>query len=664
MIAPDATDKLTHDADGQECCAHDHGHASVNLGAAVIGGVLVLNSILAKYVYQGAEFPSQLSAVLGALVLAAPIVVNAARNLMRRRIQLDVFVSLGILAAIVMQHHLEAGIIAFFMLIAIALEERTAIGAQTSIKELIKLTPTLARRLDPATDAEEDVEALRLSPGDVLRVRPGENFPADGVVLKGVSTVNQASITGESLPIDKEEGADVYAGTVNLTGLIDMKVSGVGADTTLGKVRDLIEAAEKTRLPIMRMVDEYAVYYTPTILMIAAMVWFLTQDLMRFVYVMVIACPCALVVATPSAVVAAIAAAARVGMLIKNVAHIETAAKIKAIVFDKTGTLTEGKLEVARLSPAPDVELTDLLAAAVAAEAQSNHPAAQALRGLADEASVKWQRPEEFTEEPGKGVVAKFADGIVRIGRRSWIEESGLDCAAFEEDLTSNDEYTDMSIVFVARNDTVLGWVGLRDAIRPQAKAAIEQLEALGLTHNCMVTGDNQAVAATVAKKIGIRRVQAECLPEQKVEFVEELKTRGAVAVVGDGVNDAPALAAGDIGIAMGAIGSDVAINSASIALMNNDLRRIPFLISLSRRTRLIINLNLLFGAAMIVGGLMFFIFGDSILNSFAAKFKVMPDVFKAFVAAAVHILGTLLVVFNSARLVRFGENLESAEDA
>ncbi len=641
---------------------HDHGHAKISLGVAVIGSILIICSGLVKIVYDNAEFLSDASAFVGAVILAAPIVITAIKDLMKGRVHIDVLVGIALLAAFVIGEYQEAGIIAFFMLLAITLEEKTAIGAQASIEDLVKLTPTTARRLLEG-DREEEVQALSLRLDDVVRVRPGENFPADGVIVNGVSTVNQASITGESLPVDKNESDEVFAGTQNLTGMVDVKVTKVGEDTTLGKVRDLIVQAEQTRLPIVRMIDQYSIYYTPTILMIAALVWFLTPateaGLMRFVYVVVIGCPCALVIATPSAVVAAIASAARLGMLIKNVAHIEVAAKIRTVIFDKTGTLTQGNLEVARLNPAEGVDLSDLLTVAVSAESQSNHPAAKAMRKLADDANVKWSTPSAFQEVHGKGVIASFSDGEYKVGRESWFKEIKLDTAALSEAFKANPEYAGMSVIYVARDEKVLGWIGLRDAVRPGAKDAIKRLNALGIRQTCMFTGDHDIVAKNVAGKLGISEYRADLLPAEKVAYVEEMSEKGEVAVVGDGVNDAPALAAGDISVAMGAIGSDIAINSASIALMNNDLRRIPFLIELSRRTRTIINLNLLFGVFLIVGGLMFFIFGDSVLNDIAQAVHIKESVFKALAAAVVHILGTLVVVFNSARLVRFGEDLD-----
>jgi Cd2+/Zn2+-exporting ATPase len=659
MIPDTLSSTIGSDAD-DSCCGHDdHHHAEFNLGWAIFGGILILNSFLARYIYAHEPIAETVSAILGALILIYPILRTAVKDILQGKVYMNELVALAVLAAFVMEKYQEAGIIAFFMLIAITIEEKTAIGAKDAIADIIKLTPKTARRISGETETE--VSASDLSIDDVIRVRPGENFPADGVIVNGSSAVNQASITGESLWVDKKTDDDVYAGTENLTSMVDVRVTRVGSDSTLGQVRDLIEEAERTRLPIMRMVDQYVVYYTPTILMIAALVWFFTHDLMRVVLVLVISCPCALVIATPSAVVAAIAAAARLGMLIKNVAHIEMASQIQAIVFDKTGTLTEGVLEVARLNPGENVELSDLLEVAVSAESQSNHPAADAMRRLADEAKVKWQAPDKFTEVAGKGVVAEFGDSTYRVGRETWFAEQGLNVKPFGDSFREADEFVGMSVIYVARDNEVLGWIGLRDTIREEAKETIEQLHALGVTTCCMVTGDNQSVANAVAKKIGISEVRAECLPAEKVDYVNKLKASGkAVAVVGDGVNDAPALAAGNIGIAMGAIGSDVAVNSASIALMNNDLRRVPFLIELSRKTRAVMNLNLVFGAVLIVGGLMFFIFGDDAINQFAARTPLESSVVKAFLAAIVHIVGTLLIVFNSARLIRFGESLDS----
>jgi Cd2+/Zn2+-exporting ATPase len=620
----------------------------MHLGTAIFGGILVLNSYLAKTFFAGLidPFAVELSAIIGALILGVPILYSAAKDLLAGKIYMNELVALALIAAFAMREYRMAGAVAFFMLLTITIERKTAIGAEASIEALIRLTPRRARKL--IGEREEDVDALTLSVGDICRARPGENFPADGVIIRGASSVNQATITGESLPADKAEGDDVYAGTQNLTGAIDIRVTRIGTDTTLGKVRNLIVAAEKSKLPIMRMIDRYVGFYTPTVLMIAALVWVFTRDLNRVIAVLVMSCPCALIIATPSAVIAAIAAAARLGILIKDVAQIEVAARIRAIVFDKTGTLTEGTLEVGRLQPAGNIQLAELLLTASSTECHSNHPAATAMRVLAKEAGVTWDDPTDYQEVAGKGVEATFGDDICRVGRETWLQECGLDTSALSESLAQGDA-DGMSIVFVARNDKVLGWIGLRDAIRPAAKDAVTRLNELGVQECHMITGDNDSVAQIVGRKIGITRIQAGCLPQEKAAVVEDLKSQGlTVAVVGDGVNDAPALAAGDISVAMGAIGSDVAVQSASIALMNNDLRRIPFLIQLSRKARTLMNQNLVIGLGFIVSGL------------YLSTIGVVNPV----VAAILHSAGTIGIIFNSARLVRSGEHLEASDPA
>ena len=579
-------------------CGHCDPHTALNAPLIAIGGMLVLNSFLARHVVFVSEpIASATSALAGAALLSIPILITAAKHMMQGRFFMNELVAVALLAAFVLGRYQEVGVIAFFMLIAIAIEEKTAIGATASIEELIKLTPTTASRFDEQSGKEEKIPVQSLQVGDIIRVRPGENFPVDGVVSDGSSTVNQASISGESLPVDKERDSNVYAGTENLTGVMNIRVTKVGSDTTMGKVRELIEAAEKSRSPVIRLVENYLVYYTPAIIMIAGVVWFFNQDLMQIVLLLVIACPCALIVATPSAVIAAIATAARQGVLIKNVADIESAATINAIVFDKTGTLTKGELEVAHLAPVSDIELNELLRTAAVAESASNHPVAIATTKLAKEAKLALETVYNVQEVPGKGVIARFDSTVIMVGRDTWFDEQKIDISESLNSVRQTATADTMSIIHVVKNGTALGWIGFRDAIRPDAKASIKRLRELGIAACGMVTGDKRAVAETVAKEVGIDDVQWDCLPERKVEFVERLKTKGQnVGVIGDGVNDAPALAAGDISVAMGAIGSDVAINSASIALMNNSLFKIPFLIELSRKTRTTININLLVG--------------------------------------------------------------------
>jgi Cd2+/Zn2+-exporting ATPase len=466
--------------------------------------------------------------------------------------------------------------------------------------------------------------------------------PADGVIVTGQGSLNQATITGESLPADKKPGDEVFAGTQNLTGVLEIKVSRAGQDTTLGRVRELILAAEKTKLPIMKIVDQYMGFYTPLVLVIGALVWVFTHDLNRVISVFVVSCPCAFILATPTAMVAALSAAARLGILIKNVADIELAAKINAFIFDKTGTLTTGQLAVSRLAPLNDTKPAELLLLAASAEKYSNHPTAKALAQLAEEATVPLIEPKDFTETAGRGVKAAINGASVLVGRAQWLKDNGVK----DDFLKSVDlqETEGWSLIFVARDGRCVGWIGLQDKTRSEARESLAELKDSGVRRIAMISGDRQPVATRVGQEIGCEEAVGECLPQNKVDFVRGIKSKGyKVAVVGDGVNDAPALAAGDIGIAMGAAGSEVAIHSATIALMNNDLRRLPFLVKLSRSTRAVINQNFLFGVLFIIVGL-----------TAAAAGYLNP-----ILAAILHNVGSLIVIFNSARLVRKGEELE-----
>jgi Cd2+/Zn2+-exporting ATPase len=606
----------------------------------LVGVVFVLNAFIVDRCFEKGEPIGSASALIGALVLGFPIIWTAAKDIYRGVLSINELVAIAVLAAFASGDYKTAGVVAFFMLMGEIIETRTAEGARASIESLIKLTPTKARRI--TKQGEEEVAAQDLAIGDVIRVRPGDNVAADGVILAGHGSFNQATITGESLPVDKKPGDEVFAGTQNLTGVLEIKVSRAGTDTTLGRVRDLILAAEKTKLPLMKIVDEYMGFYTPLVLVIAALVWAFTKNLDNVISVIIFSCPCAFILATPTAMVAALSAAARLGILIKNVADIEAAAKINAFIFDKTGTLTTGELAVSRLAPLGEVKPADLLRVAASAEKYSNHPTAKALAQLAAEAGVPVLEPKDFAETAGRGIKAQVNGASVLVGRAQWLKDNGVkDDFLKSVDLNETEGW---SLIFVARDGQCIGWVGLQDRTRAEARESLAELKENGVRRIAMVSGDRQAVAARVALEIGCEESKGECLPQNKVEFVREIKSKGyKVAVVGDGVNDAPALAAGDIGIAMGAAGSEVAIHSATIALMNNDLRRLPFLIKLSRGTRSVINQNFLFGVAFIITGM-----------TLSALGYITP-----IWAAATHTVSSLVVIFNSARLVRKGEELE-----
>lgn len=635
------------------CCCEHSSTKGQQLGVSLAflgtlaGGILVLNSKIAQIpwlsgLYGGSTDQNDIIAMIGAVLLGLPIIIHAVRGILQGHMHMDELVALAVIAAFANGEYVEAGVVAFIMLIAELLETRTALGARASIESLIRLTPTTAMLVD-ADGNERQVDVSALKPGDIVRVRPGDNIPADGEVRKGLSTVNEATITGESLPVDKVVGMQVFAGTSNLTGVLDIVVTKAGSDTTLGKVQQLIIAAEQTQLPIMRIIDRYIKWYIPTILMIAAIVYFFTKTLDKSIGILVISCPCALIMATPTAMVAALSAAARLGILIKNVSLLEVAGKITAVVFDKTGTLTTGQLYVTKLEPAPDVEPVQMLMLAASAEQMSKHPAARAVINLAREANVSFPQAQTFEEAPGKGVRAAVEGRTVLVGRDSFLKENGIDISNVSD--PSLHEEQGFSTLYMAADGKCIGWIGLQDKARPEAQQAVKELfEECSVRRVTMLTGDRSEVANRVSAELGCTDFKAHCLPQDKLAVVEAIRREGhLVAVVGDGINDAPALAAGDLGIAMGAAGSDVAINSASIALMSNDLRRLPFLVQLSRKTRTVINQNLFFGILFIVFGIIAITVGWVSL----------------IMAAVLHLFGALAVIFNSARLVRFGEHLE-----
>lgn len=632
--------------------------ASLLLIGTLMGGMLVVSSFIvdtpsiARTLFQidptanstgRMHTPySDMIALLGALLLGTPLVWHALKCLMHGHMHMDELVALAVAAAIALGEYQEAGIIAFFMVVSNLIETRTALGARASIESLLRLTPDKANRLLP-DGREEEVDAKNLHPGEIVRVRPGDNIPADGEVVVGESTVNQANITGESLPVDKGVGAEVFSGTSNLTGMLEVRVTKAGGDTTLGRVQQLILDAEKTRIPLMRFIDKYAGWYTPTICMLAAVVWFFSEDknvgVQKAITMLIIACPCALVLATPTAMVAALSCAARLGILIKNVVQLEYARTLTAVIFDKTGTLTTGELSVTQMKPAPGVDGADLLHAAASVEQMSKHPTALAVVSVAKKAKIDLASPDGFGEVAGRGVRAKLGGHVVCVGRSNWLTEQGADMSVTRDPDFAEPE--GVSMLYVAMDGKCLGWLGLEDRTRSEARAAIDELRSLRIKNLSMVTGDKWSVARRVGAEMGCSEVQAEVLPEEKLHLVDDLRRRGhRVAVVGDGVNDAPMLAASDLGIAMGAAGSDVAINSASIALMNNDLSRLPFLIKLSRAATRVVWQNILFGVFFIVVTMTLAIWGP--LTPIAA--------------AIAHTVATACVIFNSARLVRYGE--------
>ncbi len=620
----------------------------------LVGGVLVLTTTLAKHGLGINHLAADIPAGIGAIVLGLPLFLSALRELITGKWSSATLASLAIIAAIAIGRYEIAGFLAFVLLIADQVVRRTAWGAQRAISQLVELTPDTARTVSEDGN-EREVGLSQVSNGMIVRVYPGENLPVDGIVVKGETSINQASLTGEAVPAEAQPGADVYAGTTNLTSTIDIRVTGVGAQSTIGKVTNLIREAENTRSPKQLLIEKVAQAFVPIAIAIAALVWFLmarstdpytqSRAAETAITVLVVVCPSALLLASPTAMVAAFAAAARLGIMIKQTNYLEAAATIDTVVLDKTGTVTTGRFAVSRLSPAEGVEGAVLLQAAADAEQQSNHPLAKSIIDTSKRARITPGEIERYEEVHGRGVRATV-DGVeILAGRGAWLVE--LNPAIREQLEAVESKIEGMSGVHVMRDGKYLGAVGLEDRVRSNAKDVIVRLRDLGVKTIAVFTGDRFGVAKRVGQSVGVDRVEAECLPEEKHDLIVEMRNQGRrVLMVGDGINDGPSLATADVGVAMGLSGSDIATNSAGVALMNDDLLRVPFLIELARRTRGVIMQNIVMSFVIALIGLVL-----AATGFVAIGFAVIY-----------HLIGDIFVIGNSFRLVRFGEAF--AEDA
>jgi Cd2+/Zn2+-exporting ATPase len=551
---------------------------------------------------------------------------------------INFLMSLAILGAIVIEEYVEAASLAFLFSLAELLEEFSVERARRSLRELIKLAPREARVRRNGKELLCPIEEIAV--GEVCIVKPGERIALDGQVLSGSSFVNQAPITGESVPVEKRPGDEVFAGTINYDGYLEITVTKRAKDTTLARIIHLVEEAEAQKAPSERFVDRFARYYTPGVVLVALLVatvpaiffgaafseWF-----SRALALLVIACPCALLISTPVSIISAITSAARHGVLIKGGVYLEELGQIQTIVFDKTGTLTTGQLTVTDIIPTDSISPTEVLRIAAALERKSQHPIAQAIVRAYEERAAGEPLPDaqEFTSLTGQGVQAKLDGTLYRVGRLQLFNADGL---------AQNFAAQAKTVIGVGTPDRLLGLIALADSIRPQAHQTVQRLKDLGI-EVVMVTGDNEAAARAVAQHVGITHYHAGVFPDQKVHEIEHLRSEyGRVAMVGDGVNDAPALAAASVGIAMGAVGSDAALETAHVALMGDDLSKLPYLIELSRRTRRVIQQNIFF----------------SILTKLTLGLGVFPGYVTLVLAVLVGDMGaSLAVTGNALRLAR-----------
>jgi len=647
-----------HD-DGVVCCSHHEVSIDRWIIAYLFGGVLILITTICNLFGMVGSEVAQIPAIIGTVLVSWQLLVEAWKEVRSGNVSSSSLAALAILAAVADGHYATAGWLAFILVVFGQLVRRSASGAQRAIEQLVRLTPDSARVVRDG--AEQELSLSQIKVGDIVRVRPGENLPVDGKVVTGRTTINQASLTGEAVPAEVTVGDPVYAGTTNLSGGIDLQVTGVLADTTIGKVMELIRQAERSRTPRQLLIEQVSRFFVPVVLSVAGVAWFVmsrsadsavaARAATTAVTVLVVACPSALLLSSPSAMLAAFAAAARLGIMIKSPRALESAAGINAVIMDKTGTITTGKFQVTRLAPATGVDGAELLSAAVNGEQHSNHPLAQSIVSTGRAARLEPDGSSAYEEIHGRGVRAKTSMGEICVGRASWLAE--LNAGIKDEVAQVESRIEGMTGVHVMRDGRYLGAVGLEDTIRTNTKSVVARLRELQVKFIAIFTGDRLSVAKRVGVAVGVDAIEAECLPEEKHEQIKGLVRAGyRVMMVGDGINDGPSLAEADVGVAMGLEGSDIAANSAGVALMNDDLARIPFLIELARRTRGIIGQNIVASVIIALIGL--------VLAATGTLTKL--GVLALPIAALYHFAGDVFVIGNSFRLFRFGEDFIEAE--
>ena len=602
--------------------------------ALITGGLLVLSTVI-RIVVPDQQDVAELVAGGAAVLVAVPALAAAWHSLRHPDLHgiTDQLIALALIAAWAAGDLITAALLPLVMTLGHVLEERSLLGSQEAIRALGRLTQVKARRVLP-TGGTEEVPAQALRVGDTLELRPGELIAADGLVRVGSSSVDTASITGESVPIEVAPGAAVFGGSINLDGALTVEITRVGAETTLGRVISLMQDAERAKPPVTRLLERYAGRYIMLVLLLAAGVWFATTSTAAMLAVLVASCPCALVLAAPATSIAAIAVAGRHGILVKGAAFLEDLATVDSLVLDKTGTVTLGELRVIEARPEPAVEPGELTAIAATLGAASNHPVSRALATLLP--AEQRLAVQDVRETRGLGIVAQIGNARAALGRPELFQELGVTAPP--------PPAHDGPIAGVAQGEKFLGWMLLADEPRPESRRAVADLRDLGLARQILLTGDRAAVARRIADFLDLSEVRAEALPEQKLACVlDEMKSGYRPMVVGDGINDSLALKAGAVGVAMGAQGTDVALASADLVLMSNDLRRLGTCIRLSRRCRRTIHVNVALGlgwTVVIVGAASVGLLGAS----------------GALIAAALHNIGTLAVMANAGRLLKFRE--------
>ena len=579
--------------------------------------------------------PAWVSIIISGFPLAWVAIERVVKNFY---ISSALLITIAMIACISIGEVFAAGEVAFIMAIGGWLEDRTVDRTKKGITQLLKLVPTKGRRIIYQADGtvnEEFVEPEDLQVGDIIRVLPGESIPADGIIEFGQTSIDQSVMTGESLPVDKIKGDHVYTGTINCFGSIDIKVTKSFSDSSLQKMIALVKEAEENKAPMQRIVDKWSSWFVPIACIIAIITYFITKDITRAVTVLVVFCPCALALATPTSIVAAIGQATKFGVLIKSGEALESMGQINVVAFDKTGTLTHGNLVVSDVVPI-NTDQNELLKNIGSAEVRSEHPIGKAIVSFVKENKINIAEPKEFSMVIGKGVISSIQDRKILCGNEKLMIEEGINISEEINDIISSLREQGKAIVITATQDAIIGIIALSDTIKENANHMIEKLSQNGISQTILLTGDNKKSAEYIGKRVGVQEIKSSLLPEDKVSAIVDIQNNGnLICMVGDGVNDAPALKTATVGIAMGTIGSDIAIEAADIAIMGDDISKIGYIKRLSNSTLRTIKFNII--ASMVI-------------NIVAIILSVM-GLLNPVTGALVHNVGSVLVVLNAALL-------------
>ena len=571
------------------------------------------------------------------LLCGVPIILEAIIGLVTEfDIKADVLVSLALIASVCIGEDFAAGEVAFIMQIGALLEDLTVAKARAGIEKLVKLTPQTARIIKNGT--ESIIAADQVKKGDVIRVLPGESIPVDGVIISGQTSINQAVMTGESLPVDKTAGDEVSSGTVNQFGVFEMKATKVGEDSSIQRMIRLVQSADAGKAKIVGIADRWATWIVVIALSAAALTWLISGEIIRSVTILVVFCPCALVLATPTAIMAAIGNATKHGFLVRQGDALERLSSVKTIAFDKTGTLTSGKLTVTAFkSVSEEFSDEEVFSFAAAAESLSEHPIGKAVvASYKEQISAEIPKCEAFKMTVGRGVSAVIKGKKIAAGNSRLLNENGI----LLEENTKIDEFfaQGCTVIYIGIEDEFAGYIVLSDVLRNESSQMISKLKQLGVTP-VLLTGDNKNAAGSIAKKLNISQYQAQCLPEDKMRYIESSEKEGKpVCMIGDGINDAPALKRAAVGIAMGGIGSDIAVDAADIALVDDEVKELPHLLALSKKMMNTIKLNMTFSMCL----------------NFVAIILAIIGTLNPIVGALVHNAGSVLVIINSSLLLKW----------